>query len=296
VIRVANAPVSYGAFEVTVGVAPNVPGPEEVLRAIADAGYEGTELGPPGYLGDAEALPRRLQPVALELAGGYIPIRFSEPLHWDADLSELVATLDLLEAAGGRPRPVLADAGSPERRASPGRGAEGLDEEGWRRLGEGVGRAAELARMRGFDPVFHHHAGTFVETPAEIEKLLDLTDVDLLLDTGHLVLAGGEPLAELRRWGRRVSHVHVKDVKRSILEQALADGADMPELWRRGVFCELGAGDVDLEAFLADLQASGYEGWLVVEQDRILAPDEDAGEAAAAQARNRRWLADHAKL
>ena len=53
-IRVANAPVSYGAFEITVGVLPNVPGPEEVLTAIAQAGYEGTELGPPGYLGDRE--------------------------------------------------------------------------------------------------------------------------------------------------------------------------------------------------------------------------------------------------
>jgi inosose dehydratase len=296
VIRVASAPVSYGAFELTVGVSPNVPGPDDVLGAIAGAGYEGTELGPPGYLGDTEALPRRLERYGLELAGAYIPIRFSEPEHWDADLAEMAATLDLLEAAGGRPKPVLADAGSPDRRASPGRGAKGLDDAGWERLGEGVGRAAEIARRRGSEPVFHHHAGSFVETPGEIERLLELTDVDLLLDTGHLVLAGGDPLAELRRWGSRVSHVHVKDVRRSILEQALADGADMPELWRSGVFCELGAGDVDLEAFLGELQALRYEGWLVVEQDRILGPDEDAGEAVSAQARNRRWLAENAGL
>lgn len=295
-IRIANAPVSYGAFELTVGLAPNAPGPDDVLAAIAEAGYEGTELGPPGYLGDAETLPRRLEHHRLELVGAYIPIRFSQPEHWDADLAAMAAVLDLLDAAGGRARPVLADAGCPARQASPGRGADGLDEPGWRRLAAGVGRAAALARERGFEPVFHHHAGSFVETPAEIGRLLEVTDVGLLLDTGHLALAGGNPVCELQRWGARVNHIHVKDVRRSSLEQALADGVDMPELWRRGVFCELGAGDVDLEEFIAQLAASGYEGWLVVEQDRISAPDEEPAEAADAQARNRRWLADHADL
>jgi inosose dehydratase len=296
VIRVANAPVSYGAFELTVGVSPSVPGPEEVLEAIAEAGYEGTELGPPGYLGDAETLPRRLERHGLALVGAYIPVRFSEPERRDADLTAIAATLDLLEAAGGGARPVLADAGSDARRASPGGGAEGLDEAGWRRLIEGVNRATELVRGRSFEPVFHHHAGTFVETPAEIERLLEATEIGLLLDTGHLALAGADPLGELRRWGARVGHVHVKNVRRNLLERALADGADMPELWRRGIFCELGEGDVDVEAFVAELRASGYDGWLVIEQDRIPAPDAQPREAAAAQARNRRWLAERTGL
>jgi inosose dehydratase len=69
-IRVANAPCSYGAFEVTVGVLPNVPGPDEVLQAIAGAGYEGTELGPPGYLSRSETLRERLEHFGLLLVGG----------------------------------------------------------------------------------------------------------------------------------------------------------------------------------------------------------------------------------
>jgi inosose dehydratase len=93
-----------------------------------------------------------------------------------------------------------------------------------------------------------------------------------------------------------VRHVHLKDVRRKVLERALADGADMTELWRRGVFCELDAGDVDVTAFLAELRASGYDGWLVVEQDRILAMDDDPREPVDAQARNRRWLTEHAGL
>jgi inosose dehydratase len=273
VIRVANAPVSYGAFEVTVGVLPNVPGPEDVLDAIAAAGYEGTELGPPGYLGEDGVLRERLERRGLALAGAFVPIPFGEPAE---DLADLDATLALLEAAGGDGRPVLADAGPPRP----------VD---WGRFAAGVARAAERARRRGFEPTFHHHMGTAVQTPAEIERLLELADVGLLLDTGHLTAAGGDPSDGLRDWRERIDHVHVKDVRLEVLRRA----ADWDEAWRGGVFCELGAGDVDLPAFFAELEASGYSGWLVVEQDWVPGPDEDARGQIEAQARNRRWLREH---
>ena len=123
-IRLANAPVSYGAFELTVGVLPNVAGPEEVLAAVADAGYEGIELGPPGYLGDEEVLRARLERFGLSLAGGFIQVRFSQPEDWDEDLAAMTDTLDLLAAGDGRDaRPVLSDFGSPVRIANPGRAA-----------------------------------------------------------------------------------------------------------------------------------------------------------------------------
>jgi inosose dehydratase len=300
-VRVANAPCSYGAFEITVGRLPNVPAADEVLAAIAAAGYVGTELGPPGYLGDRTTLRDNLERHGLALVGGWIPLRLTEPEWFDDDLAAMAATLDLYEAAGAvRARPVLADGGSAERSANPGRAATdrslGLDDAGWTRLADGVARAADLARRRGFEPVFHHHTATYVEAPWEIERLLELTDVPLLLDTGHLALGGGDPVQGLRDWGDRVQHVHVKDSKRDVLERVLADRADMEEAWRRGVFCELGAGDVDLPAFFRELDESGYEGWLVVEQDRIPRPDEDPVDAADAQARNRRWLTAHAGL
>lgn len=298
-VRLANAPCSFGAFEVTVGHLPNVPGPDEVLEAIAAAGYEGTELGPPGYLGHGALLRDRLERLGLLLAGGYIPIHFSEPARWNDDLAAVTTTLDLFESANGRDaRPVLADAGSPARLANPGRAAEdadlGLDAGGWRVFAEGLVRAVDLARSRGFEPTFHHHTGSYVEAPWEIERLLDLTDAGLLLDTGHLVLGGGDPTQALRDWGDRIDHVHVKDVRSDVLEGVIADRADMTEAWRRGIFCELGTGDVDLDAFLAALAACGYSGWLVVEQDRIPRSGDDPAEAGKAQARNRRWLAAHA--
>jgi inosose dehydratase len=282
-------------------VVADVPGPERVLSAIADAGYEGTELGPAGYLGERDNLRDRLEEHGLALVGGYIPIRFSEPQHWEEDLAAMSGTLDLFEAAeGADTKAVLADGGSPERAQFPGRAASdqsiGLDSAGWRRLSEGVARAADLARNRDVEPTFHHHTATFVEAPWEIERVLELTDVGLLLDTGHLALGGGDPTQALRDWGERINHVHVKDVRNDVLASVIADGADMPEAWRRGVFCELGTGDVDLEGFFAELARSGYSDWLVVEQDMVPQSPHDAAEAEASQVRNRAWLKEHASI
>jgi inosose dehydratase len=301
VIRVANAPCSYGAFEVTVGRLPNIPDARDVLASMADAGYAGTELGPPGYLGDRDELATRLGANGLELVGGYIPVRFSEPDRLDEDLRGMHETLDYFDAAGANgARPVFADGGSPARAARPGASASdrglGLDDAGWARFADGVARAAEAARARGYEPTFHHHTATYVEAPWEIERMLELTDVGLLLDTGHLALGGGDPVQGLRDWRERIDHLHVKDYKQSILEGVIADRAGMEEAWRRRVFCELGTGDVDLPAFFSELAGSGYNGWLVVEQDLIPAPDEDKQDAMDAQARNRRWLADAAGL
>jgi inosose dehydratase len=297
--RVANAPLSYGAFEMTAGTSFAVPDPQRVIDAIAAAGYDGTDLGPPGYLGDGETLRERLGEHRLGLAGGFVPVRFSEPEHWEEDVAGLHHTLDLFTAAEvDAAQPVLCDAGGPERHANPGRGGEDaslrLDGARWRALVEGVGRAAEIARERGFSPVFHHHTSSYVEGLPEIERFLQDTDVPLLLDSGHLAVAGGDPVQGLRDWHDRIGAVHLKDVRMDVLETVRAERADMLTAWRRGLFCGLGDGDVDLRGFCATLEESGYDRWLVIEQDRVL---EDGGafdDAAAEQERNRAWLREHA--
>ncbi len=293
-VRVANAPLSYGAFEMTVGTDFAVPEPEQVLEAIAAAGDAGTDLGPPGYLGDVYMLRERLGD--LELVGGFVPIAFSEP-EWD--LSGLHETLDLFDAAGARgARPVLCDAGGPERVANPGRGGEDaalrLDDRRWRMLAANVQRAADTALERGYEPVFHHHTSTYVEGLEEIERLLADTDVPLLLDSGHLLVAGGDAVTALRDWRDRIGAVHIKDVRLDVLEAVKAERADTLTAWRRGLFCALGAGDVDLRGFCAALTEQGYDGWVVVEQDRVLDDPGDFTGASDEQVANREWLSEHA--
>jgi inosose dehydratase len=290
-MKIGNAPLSYGAFEVTVGVYPNVPGPDELLAEMAAAGYAGTELGPPGYLGEGAELRARLEWHGLALTGGWCPVRFSEPEHLEEDLAALGRTLDLFDAAGTEAaHPVFGDGGSDERRANPGAGAPELDKSGWRRWADGVRRAQAVTQDRGYEPTLHPHTSTFVESPRELERALELTDVGLLVDTGHLLLGGNDPLEVLRRWGERVNYVHVKDVRLDVVRQVVAERANVIEGWRRGMFCELGRGDVDLVAFFDGLRAAGYDGWIVVEQDRIPRQDEELNESAEAQVRNREWL------
>lgn len=292
--HVANAPLSYGAFEMTVGTDFAVPEPERILEAIGAAGYEGTDLGPPGYLGEGDVLAERLAANRLQIVGGFVPLRFSEE---EEDVTGLEHTLDLFDAAGATgARPVLCDAGGPERIANPGRGGEDaalrLDDSRWRKLVFNVERAAEIARNRGYEPVFHHHTSTYVEGVPEIERFLEDTDVELLLDSGHLLVAGGDPVQALGDWGERIGAIHIKDVRMAVLEQVKAERADTLTAWRRGLFCALGQGDVDLDGFCAALD--GYDGWVVVEQDRVL-DDITAFEGAAQeQVANRDWLREHA--
>jgi inosose dehydratase len=298
-VRVANAPLSYGAFEMTVGTSFPVPDPERVLAAMGGSGYAGTDLGPPGYLGEGAELAERLGENALDLVGGFVPIRFSERDGWEDGMDGLHHTLDLFAAAGAADaRPVLCDAGGPERAANPGRGADDpglrLDDARWRTLIEGVERAADAARARGFEPVFHHHTSTYVECVDEIERLLEDSDVELLLDSGHIAVAGGDAVTALGDWRERIGAVHVKDVRLAVLEQVKAARADTLTAWRRGLFCALGEGDVDLDGFCGALDDGGYAGWVVVEQDRVLEDPQSFADASAEQTRNRDWLKEHA--
>jgi inosose dehydratase len=298
-IRLASAPVSYGVFDLTFGKVSGLPDPDQVLDSVRQAGYEGIDLGPVGYLGEGAVLEHRLSQRGLLLAGGWISMRFTDASGFRDDLNYLQRALDVFRSAADvdqrwRPKPTLADSGCPARRANPGRGGdlpEGrLGPIGWRRLADGVERAADLCWARGLEPTFHHHLSSYVETPEEIERLLELTEVGLCLDTGHLLLGGGRPLQALASWGTRINHVHLKDVRLEVLHEVIAERLEMEAVWQRGAFCELGSGDLDVQAFLPALEKSGYSGWVVVEQDYFPAPAVSIAELAAAQRRNRAYL------
>jgi inosose dehydratase len=299
-IAIANAPVSYGAFEVTVGHDPQVPDGLSVLNQVAEAGYAGIDLGPVGYLGHGEQLGELLAQRDLGLAGGYLELPYADPDALEQLLPELDAMLDTFDAirpylTGPPPRPTLADNGSETRRSRPGRSAAdpsvGLDADAWRRFGQGLSRVVGHCRDRGYEPTFHPETGTNVEAPWEIERVLEVSDIGLCLETGHMMLGGGDPLAALQDWAGRINHVHLKDAVRSVMRGIVADGAPVTEIWSREAFCALGHGDLDVQAVLDGLHRIGFRGWLVVEQDIFPRTPERFARAAQDQRDNRAFLA-----
>jgi inosose dehydratase len=269
-MRIATAPVSWGIFEIE-GFGAQRPY-FEVLEEMSRAGYEGTELGPYGYLPtDPQLLRRELAERHLELVTAFVPISLSEPEHFERGLSDVLRVADLLRALDVRLL-VLADALSPRRMAIAGRVTpeDGLTESQWEAAAAFLHRAASACRARGLRIAFHHHAGTFVETPWEVERLLAMTDpeeIGLCLDTGHLVYGGGDPIRAVRTYGPRIWHVHAKDVNPKILDRVRREPLTFPEAVQEGVFCPLGDGVVDFPTLIRELRAQGYQGWIVVEQD-----------------------------
>ena len=299
-IKVAAAPVSWGVFEKTEGDALQMP-PEQMLDQMAAAGYEGTELGPPGYFGTAPEMKERLASRSLSLVGAFMPLRFSRAEHIEEDLTWMRGVMELLDE--GRPdkvmpKAVLADASlEPERMRWAGQIDDHpearLPHERFEVLIDNIHRAGELARSRGFDPVLHFHAGSYCETGAEIHRVFDALDTSLVgmcLDTGHALFGGADPLVLLDDYFEAVRLVHIKDCDRDVLAQVCHSGGGLIEAWDRGVFCELGHGTAGLDPFLEALQAKGYEGWVTVEQDRFLKPADTAEALLALHTRNREWL------
>lgn len=299
-ILIANAPVSYGAFEVTVGHDPNVPDGVAILDEVAAAGYDGIDLGPVGYLGDASQLGERLAQRGLGLAGGYLEFPFADKAGVDHVMHELDAMLDTFDAVASHvtmlpPKPTIADNGSDDRRANPGSGARrpdsAMSRQQWDAWVTGLQRVAAHCRARGYEPTFHNETGTYMEAPHELEAMLEATDVNLCLDTGHFLIGGGEPVSFFAKWQHRINQVHTKDTALSVFEQIVHDGAPTTAIWDREAFPVLGAGDGRMTEFVTQLTASGFQGWVVVEQDCFPKSKARFDKAIADQRTNRAYLA-----
>jgi inosose dehydratase len=274
-IRVANAPCSWGVLEFERGAltAPFT----QVLDEIAATGYVGTELGDWGFMPtDPARLRDEMAARQLRLVGAFVPIALARAEAQAAGVQAAVRTARLMRDAGATDACiVLSDdnAALPAREQHAGRitAALGLDERGWSLFASGAEHVARVVREEtGLRTVFHPHCGGYVETPAEIDRLLSRTDASLLglvLDTGHIVYGGGDPLDILDRHAPRVWHVHFKDCDPAVSARARKAGLGYLAAVREQLFCELGAGAVDFAAMVKALQRHDYDGWIVVEQD-----------------------------
>jgi inosose dehydratase len=293
-IKIGTAPVSWGIMEVEGwnGRAPY----GKVLDEMAEAGYQGTELGPYGYLpSEPERLMAELSSRGLRMVSAFVPLPLAEPERHEASFQEAMKVADLLASADAR-LIVLAGDMSEARMTVAGRVNEqrdGMSAKHWHDTVEIVSRIARACREFGLSTAFHHHAGTLVETPNEIERLCENTDpslIGLCLDTGHYLYGGGDPVEAVRKYGSRIWHLHLKDVRLPVLESVRREGVGFLEAVRREVFCELGEGAVDFPNIKQGLMNCGYDGWAIVEQD--VDADQPGVQPFESAVRSRRYLND----
>jgi inosose dehydratase len=290
-IRVATAPVSWGVMEVEGWARKQTY--EEVLDEMVQAGYTGTELGPYGFLPtDSAELKRELEKRDMTLLGAFVPLPLGRPEAHQQGMRDALATARLL-ADNGAPYLVLADEMNQRRMAIAGSAGpeDGFSEAQWESAARLVSCIAKNAQEMGIRSVFHHHAGTFIETPAEVARLLDLTNPELLgicLDTGHYNYGGGDPVEFAHAHARRIWHLHLKDIRGGILDQVRRERIPYLEAIRLGVFSELGQGNVDLAGVICELERAGFDGWAVFEQD--VDPTLPGTDPLASATRSREYL------
>jgi len=293
-IRIANAPCSWGVIENVEG---ETGGYRRVLDEMAETGYAGTELGDWGFMPtDPAALRDELASRDLALLASFSTPWLQDPARHAQGETDAVRIAKLLADVGGLETMIVLGNdpyGDPVRGDNAGRitPAMGLDDAGWAVYAAAANRLARRVRDEaGIRTVVHQHLGTLIETGAEVRRLMAMTDPDLLgicLDTGHWTFGTGEsPVDAVREFGDRIWHVHFKDADPAVMARSRAEGWHGLESTAHGVFCELGKGYVDFPGVLAALTETGYDGWIVVEQDIL----PGMGNPRESAARNREYL------
>jgi inosose dehydratase len=264
--RLAGAPISWGVCEVP-GWGLMLP-PERVLGEMAALGLRATELGPIGYLPlDAAALRALLDRHGLELAAAFVPL----VLH-EADADEARAGAD-------RMAKLLADAGADVFVAAVVVDQDWaprieLNDAEWDRVARHLAEVDEIAAAHGLTLALHPHAGTLVETKADVERALAATDVGWCFDSGHLLIGGTDPVAFARDHAERIVHVHLKDVDAKLAARVRTGELTLVAATQAGLFRPLGQGDSGIEEVVRLLDRHGYERWLVLEQDTAITGQE----------------------
>jgi len=242
--------------------------PLEVCLAEArEAGFEGMELGHK-FPREPEALRAALAPFGMACVSGWYSAAL---LHRSAqeELASLRPHLDLLKAMGSDVL-VFAETSNAIHgdRAAPLSHRPVLAPGTWAEFGARMTAVAEATLQEGVRLVYHHHMGTVVQSAADIDALMEVTGpaVHLLLDTGHAIWGGADPAMLALRYKSRIAHVHTKDVRRAVMDEAKAHGWSFLDSVIAGVYTVPGDGMVDFHAVFEALH--GYSGWVVVEAEQ----------------------------
>jgi inosose dehydratase len=261
--RTGTAPISWGICEVP-GWGAQLP-PERTLAEMASLGLRTTELGSVGYLpADPVELRHLLDQYGMALIGGFNALALADPARSDEQLAAADRSAAVL-AAGGAQYFVTCVVSDPDSWQRPV-----LDDGNWATMVANLAVLDRLCVRHGLVQVFHAHVDSLVETAAEIERLLDASDVSFVLETGHFLIGGYDPLRFVHEHRDRIGLVHLKDVRLGLVDDLSTRRLTLMEAVQAGIFPSLGDGGAPIAAVIAELERTGYDGWYVIEQDVAL--------------------------
>ena len=242
---------------------------ETCLKEAAEAGFAGIEKGNK-FPNDPKALKAVLGKYGLAFVSGWYGAEL-RTRSVDEEIKAMEPHLSLL-AAMGSPVMVFAEVSGTTQadRKVPVANRPLMSEAEWRDYPRKLTAVAEHMKKRGVLLAYHHHMGTVIEKAHEVDRLMSNTPdvVGLLFDTGHLTYAGEDAAAVAERWGKRIIHVHAKDIRRDVLQKALAERWSFLDAVVAGVFTVPGDGSIDFKRVLAPIAKAGYSGWWIVEAEQ----------------------------
>ena len=276
--RVAGAPITWG-----VDGSPGwgfLMDRDRVMREMRESGLSATELGPDGYLPtDPAELQQFLAQYDMSIVGGFVPAL----LYQDDRIEDELAYVT--RAAGQ-----LASTGSKVLVLGPSSHRSGydtsivMDDDQWAVFLKNLERFEHVVGDIGLETALHPHWGFAIATDQDIDRLLDSSSVGLCLDTGHAYLGGADPVEVARKAKDRVLHIHLKDVDPVKARQVQSGEVAFRQSVIDGLFVPLGQGGVDIAGVIELLEAEGYRGWYVLEQDVTLPADPAPGTGPKADA------------
>jgi len=261
--RLAGAPISWGVCEVP-GWGVMLPR-QRVLAEMRDLGLKASELGAIGYLGDdPKEIGALLASFSLGAVGGFVPVALHEPPPKRVLERDAVHAARLLAGAGGT---YFVTAAVVDADWSPPFEPDGHQ---WDEFASGLALVERICADHGLCQVLHPHVDTLVERADHVQQVLQRSDVNWCLDTGHFAIGGTDPVAFANEHADKVGLVHLKDVDLALAPAVREHRTTLLEATRSGLFRALGRGGVDIAAVVQALEANGYRGWYVLEQDTTI--------------------------
>jgi inosose dehydratase len=279
-IPVAGSQITYGQFRKRE---PEKWTEDKVLAEIRSAGFDGAPAGPNKERTPKQTIEKYAQH-GLKPAPGYFSGNY-----WDRDQRDKILEgakrqasvarelgLDVLYVATGGFDSWVAPSGKTRSAVAAHSGPEDeLPADDFKRMCEVLNEVGRTTQAEGVKACFHNHVGTPLETEAETERMLSMTDPSLIylgLDTGHLAWAGGDVPAFVKRHAKRIKTMHLKDIYPKVRDQGLREKWNYGQFSAAGVFAELGEGLIDFRSTFDALKAVGFDGWIVSEIDVTTKP------------------------